>query len=131
MGKIPVIKNQKGFSLIDILVSLALISIISVGAFSAMAGAAHTTAKTDEIDTARLIAQAQMENIKKQPFNASGEYTIDEQFLEPYQDQGYSVPAPDVQNAQERDGLIQRITVNIYRFGDPTPIYTLEDCKTK
>jgi type II secretory pathway pseudopilin PulG len=129
MRKMLAVKSEKGFSLLDVLVSLGLISLLCVGLFSAMAGAVHTTATTDQIDTARLIAQAQMENIKQQTFRVAGDYSINQQILDGYPGQGYSILNPVVVNAQDRDGLIQKITVIVVRNGKT--VMTLQDCKTK
>jgi prepilin-type N-terminal cleavage/methylation domain-containing protein len=120
-------KGEKGFALLEVLVAIAIIGVVAAGFLLAMKNAVQGAEITDRIDTARVIAQAQMEYIKTQPFRADADYAIDSALMSQYP--GYSVPDPTVENAQDRDGLIQKITVSVIHDGKT--VMTLQDCKTK
>ncbi len=64
-------KSEKGFSLIEVIVSLALLGIISVGFLSALAVASRATYITEERQTAKNLAESQMEYIKSQSYDTS------------------------------------------------------------
>jgi prepilin-type N-terminal cleavage/methylation domain-containing protein len=116
-------QRRKGFSLIEVIVSLAILSVISVGIMTALANASNSTVVADELDTARSLAQSQMEYVKKQAFSAS--YTPD---AIPASYTGFSVSINAVP-ASQRDGLIQFITVTVQRYGNT--VTTLQDCKAR
>jgi prepilin-type N-terminal cleavage/methylation domain-containing protein len=59
----------KGFTLVEVLVALAILSIIGVGIMVALGGASKTLLKADVRESARDLAQAQMENTQNQPYN--------------------------------------------------------------
>ena len=131
MRKIEAVRSQKGFALLEVLVAIAIIGVVAAGFLLAMKNAVQGAEMTDRIDTARVIAQAQMEYIKTQPFRADADYAIDSGLMSQYP--GYSVPDPTVVSAQDRDGLIQKITITVFntRVNPPKLVMTLQDCKTK
>jgi prepilin-type N-terminal cleavage/methylation domain-containing protein len=119
--------DQKGFSLLEVLVAMAIIGVVAAGFMAAMNNATRGGMAVDKIDTARALAQAQMEYVKKQVFRADGDYGTDNALTAEYP--GFTVPDPIVVDAQDRDGLIQRITIIVVQNGKTA--ITLEDCKTK
>jgi len=64
-------KSEKGFSLIEVLVSLVLLSMIAVGFLSALATSYRAALIVDERTTARNLATSQMEYVKSQNYAAS------------------------------------------------------------
>lgn len=116
-------KSEKGFTLIEVLVGLTLISLLAVGYLSALTSSSTASIIIDRTDTARSLAQSQMEYIKKQPFASS--YIQD---AIPAEYTGYAVTINAAQ-AAERDSLIQTITITVTHNGQT--ITTLQDCKTK
>ena len=62
-------RSQKGFSLLEVLVALALLGVITAGFMSAMLGAAKGANDIDTTDTSRTLAQGQMEYVKKLAFS--------------------------------------------------------------
>jgi prepilin-type N-terminal cleavage/methylation domain-containing protein len=63
-------ETQKGFSLIEILISIAILSLISVAFFSSLEFSSRALTTTDERETAKNIAEAQMEHIKSLTYDA-------------------------------------------------------------
>jgi len=116
-------KSEKGFSLIEVLVSLAIIGIVSVGFLSALANSSKASIKTDQIDTARTLAQSQMEYLKIQPYATT---YIPESISNI--NCGYSASVA-TSSVVQRDSLIQKITVTISKDG--SSVITLDGCKTK
>jgi prepilin-type N-terminal cleavage/methylation domain-containing protein len=114
-------KGEKGFSLIEVLVSLALLGIISVGFLSSLGTASAVTITTDKQETARNLAETQMEYVKSQAYDTS--YAT-----APIPDEygGYTATI-DVETLH--DSNIQKITVTIERHGEE--VTTLEGYKVR
>jgi prepilin-type N-terminal cleavage/methylation domain-containing protein len=117
-------KSEKGFSLIEVLISLAIIGIVSVGFLSALATSSKAAVKNDQIDTARTLAQSQMEYVRKQPYAST--YTPESISGSDYA--GYSASIT-TSSLVQRDSLIQKISVTIYKAG--SSVTTLDGCKVK
>jgi len=64
------LKSQKGFSLVEVLVAVALIATIGVGIITALGGATRVLLRADTHETARDLAEAQMESIQSQEYEA-------------------------------------------------------------
>ena len=112
-------KSERGTSLIETLVALALLGIIAVAFLSALATSSNARSIADEHASARILAESQMENIKKQTYAFSYD-PVPLSTVYP----GYSAVV-DVDNL--RNGNIQKITVTI-RHHD-RDIETLESYK--
>ena len=116
-------RNEKGFSLIEVLVSLAIMSIVGVGLLSALNTSTRTAVVSDRIDTTRVLAQSQLEYVKEQPYLSS---------YEPYDSSteypGYSVVITPA-DAVQRNALLQKITVTVKQNGKT--VTTLEGYKVK
>ena len=98
-------KSEKGTSLIETVVALALLGIIAVAFLGALATTSNTRLIADEHASARILAESQMENIKKQTYAFSYDpVTI------PAEYPGYSAVI-DIDNL--RNGNIQKIVVTI------------------
>jgi prepilin-type N-terminal cleavage/methylation domain-containing protein len=78
-------KSEKGFSLLEVMLAVALIGIIAVALLLGLGGASRTMSIADERATAESLARSQLESIKNQPY-------ID-----------YSVPGHDPYNIEECD----------------------------
>lgn len=123
-------KSQKGFALIDVLLALAILSIAIFGTMSTLLGSTKTTIKSDQTDTARIIAQAQLEYIKEQPFSTSG-YSADPTIMTMYP--GYTATVI-TSSAQSRDANIQKINIAVSYtdiYSGQNTSFNLQDLKTK
>jgi len=114
-------KSEKGFSLIEVLISLALIGIIAVAFLSSLATASNVTLTTDVNETAKNLAEMQMEYIKGQGYASS--YTP-ASIPSDYANYVATINAESLQNSN-----IQRITVTIQHQGKT--VMQLEGYKVK
>lgn len=62
-------KNEKGFTLIEVIVALALLGIISIAFLGALATASKAIIIADERATAESLARSQMEYVKNQVYS--------------------------------------------------------------
>ena len=62
-------KNQSGFAMLEVLVSLALIGIVVAGILSALTTSSRATITTDVQTTAQNLAECQMEYMRSQPYD--------------------------------------------------------------
>ena len=114
-------KNEKGFSLVEVLISLALIGIIGVAFLSSLATASNVTFTTDEKETAKNLAELQMEYVKGQAYASS--YTP-ASIPPDYVNYTATINAASLQNSN-----IQKITVTIQHEGKT--VIELEGYKVK
>lgn len=115
-------KSEKGFAFIEILISLAILGIIAFSFLGGLSTASKGLLTADERETAKNLAEAQMEYIKNRPYSTS--YSPSAAILGEYD--GYEVNVTTT--ALEDDGNIQKITIKI----DHPPkaeIVTLENYK--
>ena len=63
------IRSEKGFTLVEVLVAVALLAIIGIGLLTALGSASKVLLKADTRETARDLAQAQMEYIQNYEYN--------------------------------------------------------------
>jgi prepilin-type N-terminal cleavage/methylation domain-containing protein len=120
-------KNEKGFTLIEVLVAMIILSIVSVGFFSALTNSSKASVSVDIMDTGRAIAESQIEYIKQQSFQYSGIYEANTDVMAEYP--GYSVSIPQASAVDQRDTLIQKIVVSV-NYGSKVA-YNLECLKVK
>ena len=125
---IGLMRGEKGFSLIESLIAIAVLSIIGSVFLCGLSTASKVRFLIDERETAKNLAESQMEYVKGQAYLTSyaaapisGEYT------------GYSVTiyADDV---TLRDDKIQKIRVIVSHQNRPIILAansTLEDYKVK
>jgi prepilin-type N-terminal cleavage/methylation domain-containing protein len=124
-------KNQAGFSLVEVLLAVALIGVLSLSVPSALAGANRATLKTNQHIVAENLARSQMDYVQSQPYdseNITPVYALIPDIPTPY-----SIVTPMAQRLDPKgdgtandDGL-QRITVGV-KHGD-TIVFTLIDFK--
>jgi prepilin-type N-terminal cleavage/methylation domain-containing protein len=116
-------KKQKGMSLLEVLVSLALLGIISVLFLSSAANSANARSQADERTSAKTLAESVIEAVKKADYSANYTAAVDEA-MAPEEYHNYSV---DLTAAFMDSPDIQKITVDVYHSG--RKVLTLENMK--
>lgn len=124
-------KNQAGFSLIEVILAIGLVSIFSLSIPSALSGTSRATITTNKHVTAESIARSQMDYVQKQPYdsaNATPVYSVIPDIPD-----SYSIVTPMAARLDPRgdgtdsdDGL-QEITVTVKQNGKI--VFTLIDYK--
>ena len=114
-----VMKSETGASLIEAVVALALLGIIGVTFLGALATTSNSRLIADEHASARILAESQVEEIRKQTYA----FSYDPVPI-PAEYPGYSAVI-DIDNL--RNGNIQKITVTIIHHNKN--ITTLESYK--
>jgi len=105
---------QTGLSLVEVLVSMVILSILAVGLASAAGASSLALATTGERETAKNIAESQLEYIKSLPYASSYE-PLDIEADYP----GYSVEVSDEGTlvaesiASRNDGNLQKIALTV------------------
>ncbi len=114
-------KNEKGFTLIEVIVSLALLGVIGVALLSALSTASLSIFTADERATAESLARSQMEYVKSQDYDGTNDppqYTLLSDIPNSY---GIGVTAermdPEGDGLGDDDG-IQKITVTVSHLGE-------------
>jgi len=102
-------RSQKGVSLVEVLVALAILSLVGVAYLSSLSTSSRALMIADEKQTARNIAELQMESIKSQEYSLSeyDEINIDSDYP------GYSVDIDSSVLPRDPDTNIQRIEITI------------------
>ena len=122
--RIPLLRKANpsagpGFSLLEVLVATAILAIFVVVLVSALGTASRALIVNDSRQTAKNIAESQMEFVKKAPYSFA-----------------YSPPAPVESNFSStvsvttlpgKGSNIQKVTIRVLFSGDPA--YTLEGYK--
>lgn len=117
-------KSEKGFSLIEVMIAIGLLGIIGAGLIGALGTASKALFIADSRETAKNLAESQMESVKSQPYDTSeyaaapipaecGNYTAD----------------ISVESLSSQASNVQKITVTISHQGEV--VTELEDYKVR
>jgi len=142
MKKARLLKKEKGFTLIEVVLALALLGVVATAFLSAMATGSLAIFIADERATAESLARTQMESVRNQDYIDYSEdphdvyYTIGTPAGSGYSVDLSAVPFdPDTgQPYDESGGVfvqddgIQSIMVIIKHHGDP--VFDLEGYRT-
>ncbi len=114
MGRVSM-KSQRGAGLLEVVIAIGLLGILLTGFIPAMMGITRANIKVDERETAKNLAERQMEYVKGQPFLAA--YVPDD-YASDYP--GFVVDNPITTNSStisNRDADIQAVTVIVRLHG--------------
>jgi len=114
-------RGEKGFSLIEVLIAIAILAIIGIGILNGLGGSSIATFVTDNRETAKNLAEAQMEYVKKQQYATS--YAVAPIPAE------YANFSATINAVALQDANIQKITVAIANQGEF--VLSLEGYKVK
>ena len=111
-------KKERGFTLVEVLISIAILGIIALAIFFGLSAASKTLFLADERTTAESLAKSRMEWVKNQPYDY-GEPPSYSGLYEPVAYAGYAIWVDVALLDQEGDGLedddgLQKITVAVY-----------------
>jgi len=127
--------SSRGFSMLEVVIAIALLGIIAVSVLSALQTAALALISADRRATAESLARTQMEYVRYSPYEGDPEdgppqYSLDPQII-PLDYPGYSVVTTAIRLNKDEytddDDGIQEITVTVSHDG--RVVVTLEDFK--
>jgi len=73
-------KTEKGISLLEVIVALALLGIIGVLFLGGAANSANARYLADERTSAKILAESVIDSVKKMPYSANYTVTIPEEY---------------------------------------------------
>ncbi len=120
-------KNEKGFSLIEVVIALLLMGIIAIAVLSGLATASIALIIADERTTSESLARSQMEYVKNIDYVDGATSYPAASIPEEHIDAGYSATIT-ASPLHDPDEGIQRITVTVGHHDKPDVI-TLEGYK--
>ncbi|OGO00659.1 MAG: hypothetical protein A2Y58_05195 [Chloroflexi bacterium RBG_13_51_52] len=111
-------KHEKGSTLLEVLVALALLGIVSVLFLGSVANSSTARVIADERVSAKILAESLIDNIKKQGYESSYDVSIPPEYI------GYSA---NLTVESLANGNIQKLTIVIEHFN--RDVLTLESFK--
>jgi prepilin-type N-terminal cleavage/methylation domain-containing protein len=115
-------KRQKGMALLEVIVSLALLGIISVVFLQGAMNSTNARVQVDERTSAKILAESLIDNIKKATYATS----YDSYLVVPSEFTGYSV---NLTVTSIGNGNIQKLSIAITHLG--RVVLTLQSLKVK
>lgn len=111
-------KSQKGSTLLEVMISLALLGIISVLFLGGVMNSTRARLQADERSSAKILAESIIDSVKKMEYSSNYNITVPDEYT------GYSANLTAVYMDSSD---IQRLTVVIYHLG--REVLTLENYK--
>jgi prepilin-type N-terminal cleavage/methylation domain-containing protein len=111
-------KHEKGNSLIEVIVALALLGTISVLFLGGVVNSSNARVTADGRASAKILAESIIDSVKKMPYDTSYNVTIPAEF---------STYSANLTVASMSNGNIQKLTVVISHLHKA--VLTLEDYK--
>jgi len=106
------IKNEKGMSLIEVLIALAILGLVAAAFLSGLATASRALIIADERTTAESLARSQMEYVKEQDYDYNDSQLYEQVDVESLTHPGYFISV-DADPLRYPDDGIQKITVTV------------------
>jgi prepilin-type N-terminal cleavage/methylation domain-containing protein len=113
-------KGEKGFSLMEVAIAMALLGVVAVAFLTALATGSRAIFIADERATAESLARTQMEYVRGQDYNAAPwNYTITSSERNSTDPPTWWTDAPPPLLPEEYDGFSAGVTVE--------PLHVLDD----
>jgi len=106
------IKNEKGISLIEVLIALAILGLVAAAFLSGLATASRALIIADERTTAESLARSQMEYVKEQDYDYNDSQSYEQVDVQSPTHPGYFISV-DADPLHDPDEGIQKITVTV------------------
>jgi prepilin-type N-terminal cleavage/methylation domain-containing protein len=127
--------NENGFTLVEVVIAIMLLGIVVAGLFTGLASASKVLLHTDSRETAKNLAETQLELVKGQIFVPGSGSAVYTPAATPT---GFTVTINVIDGAnntvfgpnltQTRDGNLQKIIVTVT---GPGVVYNLEGYKVR
>ena len=124
-------KDERGISLIETIIALAILGILVIAFLGGLSASLKAFFTADELETARNIAEKQMEYVIELDYATSNQYTPADISTD-YPN--YTVSNPIIATDITPVGSnihIQKIYISVYHDDKPEPVITLEDYKVE
>jgi len=111
-------KNQRGMTLVEVVIAIAVLGIIAAGFLAALGGSSKAVIKADQRTTAENLARSQWEYVKSQPYDDDFDYDVIDPGSLSYASSHYAInknipPDPD----QTVNEGLQEMTYVVYYDG--------------
>ena len=123
---ILIVREEKGFTLIEVLISIALSAVIVSGVLITIGTASKMLVRTKNQETAKDLASTEMEYIRSQAFSGSYTLTVPSIYSSRFTLNSTNTPPFSAIVSPLQLGE-QKIEIDVYLIGSSTPIYTLVD----
>jgi prepilin-type N-terminal cleavage/methylation domain-containing protein len=123
---ILIVREEKGFTLIEVLISIALSAVIVSGVLITIGTASKMLVRTKNQETAKDLASTEMEYIRSQAFSGSYTLTVPSIYSSRFTLNSTNTPPFSATVSPLQLGE-QKIEIDVYLIGSSTPIYTLVD----
>ncbi len=130
-GNLRLFREQKGISLLEILIAVGILSVIGVVFIGSLNTAYRSVGVLDEQTQAEALARSQMEDIKDSTYQDSGNYTVTVDLPTQYSI-SIDVEVPTIVSANTT--TLQEITVSVSRptgDGGNRPLLSISTYKVK
>jgi prepilin-type N-terminal cleavage/methylation domain-containing protein len=121
-----IVRDEKGFTLIEVLISIALSAVIVSGVLITIGTASKMLVRTKNQETAKDLASTEMEYIRSQAFSGSYTLTVPSIYSSRFTLNSTNTPPFSATVSPLQLGE-QKIEIDVYLIGSSTPIYTLVD----
>jgi prepilin-type N-terminal cleavage/methylation domain-containing protein len=121
-----IIRERKGFTLIEVLIAIALSAVIVSGVLITIGTASKMLVRTKNQETAKDIASMEMEYVRSQGFAASYSLPALPAIYSRFTLNSTNIP-PFGANVSPLHNGEQKVEIYVYLIGSSTPIYTLVD----
>ena len=118
--------SEKGFTILEVLVAIALLGILGVAFLGGLSTASKALFLADERTTAESLARSQMEYVKNEMYDNTDPYKYEQTDVPSSDDPAYTISV-DAEPLNTPDDGIQKITVTVNHHSKQ--VITLEDYK--